>query len=70
MGIPLKSGRIFDAHDFIGRGGKSRLPVAEPVVVNEAFVRRIFPNEDPLGSQIGFGPDEIERHMDDCRRSG
>jgi putative ABC transport system permease protein len=50
LGIPLKSGRIFDPHD-------SALP-AEPVVVNEAFVRRIFPGEDPLGRQIGFGPDE------------
>ncbi|MGP0075920.1 MAG: ADOP family duplicated permease [Bryobacteraceae bacterium] len=48
--IPLKSGRIFDAHDFVRS--------MEPVVVNEAFVRRIFPGEDPVGRQIGYGPDE------------
>jgi len=50
LGIPLKSGRIFDPHDLA-------LP-AEPVVVNEAFVRRIFLGEDPLSRRIGFGPDE------------
>ena len=48
--IPLKSGRIFDAHDA------ARL--VEPVVVNEAFVRQIFPGEDPVGRQLGYGPDE------------
>jgi putative ABC transport system permease protein len=48
--IPLKSGRIFDAHD----SARS----VEPVVVNEAFVRRIFPGEDPVGRQLGYGPDE------------
>ena len=50
LGIPLKSGRVFDAHDVV--------PAAEPVVVNEAFVRRIFPGEDPVGRQLGYGPDE------------
>jgi ABC-type antimicrobial peptide transport system permease subunit len=29
------------------------------VVVNEAFVRRIFPGEDPLGRQIVFGGEEL-----------
>jgi putative ABC transport system permease protein len=59
--IPLKSGRIFDAHDFVRSPAPAYhgfLP-AEAVVVNEAFVRRIFPGEDPLGRQIGFGPDQI-----------
>ncbi len=50
LGIPLKSGRIFDPRD--------RALPAEPVVVNDAFVRRIFPGEAPLGRRIGFGPDE------------
>ncbi len=61
LGIPLQSGRVFDAHDFV------RTPVpanhgflpSEPVVVNEAFVRRIFPNEDPLGRRIAYGPDNF-----------
>ena len=59
--IPLKRGRIFDAHHFV----RSTVPAyhgfipSEPVVVNDAFVRRIFPGEDPLGRRIGFGPDQI-----------
>jgi predicted permease len=59
--IPLKGGRIFDGHDFV----RSPVPAyhgfipSEPVVVNEALVRRIFPGEDPLGKRIGFGPDQI-----------
>jgi predicted permease len=58
--IPLKSGRIFDLHDFVHPG----VPVtnygmasAAPVVVNEAFVRRIFSGENPLGQRVMFGPD-------------
>jgi predicted permease len=58
--IPLKSGRIFNAHDT----PRSTETVAvgfvpaEPVVVNSAFVRRVFPGEDPIGKRLGFGPDE------------
>jgi len=56
--VPLKSGRFFDAHE--PRGQKIAvpgLPAAENVVVNEAFVRRFFPGENPLGRSLGFGPD-------------
>jgi predicted permease len=42
--IPLKKGRYLDAHDT------ETTPWA--VVVNEAFVRLYFPNEDPIGKQI------------------
>jgi putative ABC transport system permease protein len=42
--IPLKKGRYLDDHDT------ENAPWA--VVVNEAFVRRYFPNEDPIGKQI------------------
>jgi len=61
LGISLKAGRIFDAHDFIGApaGPRPDLPLREVVVVNEAFVHRMFPNEDPLGRQLAFGPDEL-----------
>ena len=58
--IPLKGGRIFDAHDsappgtFVTNFG---MVSAAPVVVNEAFVRRIFPGENPLGQRLMFGPD-------------
>ncbi len=59
--IPLQSGRTFDAHDSAQPKeivGFMFVP-SEPVVVNEAFVRRIFPNENPLGRRVGYGPDEI-----------
>ncbi|MEO7997076.1 MAG: ADOP family duplicated permease [Gemmatimonadaceae bacterium] len=48
MGIPLKSGRLFD--------GTDQPNVAElSVVVNEALARKYFPNEDPIGKRIGGG---------------
>ena len=48
VGLALKRGRGFGREDVAGQ-----LPVA---VVNEAFVRRHFPGEDPLGHVIGvFG---------------
>jgi predicted permease len=52
LGVPLKAGRIFDQRDAPRAGSP------EPVVVNEAFVRRILPSEDPVGRLLGFGPDE------------
>ncbi len=61
--IPLRSGRIFDSHDFVQPWSSEIVNYAlvprEPVVVNEAFVRQVFPGEDPLGRRIGFGPDQI-----------
>jgi putative ABC transport system permease protein len=48
IGLPLKNGRFFDLSDTF------QTPVR--VVVNEAFVRRIFPGEDPVGRRIGYGP--------------
>jgi putative ABC transport system permease protein len=42
--IPLKKGRYLDDHDT------NAAPWA--VVVNEAFVRQFFPNEDPIGKQV------------------
>jgi putative ABC transport system permease protein len=44
LGIPLKKGRLLDEHDT------SAAPWA--IVVNEAVVRRYFPNEDPIGKEI------------------
>jgi len=57
--VPLKAGRFFDAYD----AGRSQEVVpgfvaAEPVVVNESFVRRIFQGENPLDQRLVFGPDE------------
>jgi putative ABC transport system permease protein len=61
LGIRLESGRIFDAHDFAGTPPAARPEFLrkEAVVVNEAFVRRIFPAEDPLGRQLVFGPEDL-----------
>jgi predicted permease len=45
--IPLRRGRMFTRADG---------PQSQPVVmVNEAFVRRFFPGEDPLGRRVTFG---------------
>jgi putative ABC transport system permease protein len=35
---------------------KQRLATPEPVVVNEAFVKRFFPNEDPIGKRFCIDP--------------
>ena len=45
--IPLRRGRLFDEHD---RSGQPQV-----VLVDEAFVRKFFPNEDPLGHRLTFG---------------
>jgi putative ABC transport system permease protein len=50
LGIPLLKGRNFSDSDM-----ETSPPVA---LVNQAFVDRYFPNEDPIGKQIrmGFNP--------------
>ena len=59
--IPLRRGRMFTAADA---------PQAQEVVlVNESFVRRFFPNEDPLGRRVTFGdPDAARQPVADDRR--
>ena len=48
LGIPILHGRDFDEHD-----SATSLPVA---IVNDAFARRFFPQEDPLGHRVkGMG---------------
>jgi predicted permease len=65
MGIPLKTGRDFNADDFAVAGqraarppGAKADPTAVPltVIVNEAFVRRYFPHLNPLGRHLDPGP--------------
>ncbi len=48
LGIPLRDGRVFDTRDV------SRSP--DNIVVNEAFAKKIFPGENPLGQGIFIGP--------------
>jgi putative ABC transport system permease protein len=52
LGIPLRSGRVFDAQDT------ARAPRA--TVVNEAFAQQIFPGEDPIGREIFTGSDAAQ----------
>ena len=47
VGIPLRSGRVFDSRDRVG---------SEPVmVINETLARRFFPGQDAVGQQIKLG---------------
>jgi putative ABC transport system permease protein len=50
MGIPLRQGRLLSDAD---RGG-----APEVMVVNEAFERRYFSAEDPIGRRISLGDEE------------
>lgn len=50
MGIALLQGRDFNAQDTEEH--------PRVVIVNEAFVRRHFPNEDPLGKRLSFNAAE------------
>ncbi|HTM23658.1 MAG TPA: FtsX-like permease family protein [Vicinamibacterales bacterium] len=47
MGVPLRSGRDFQAGDRAGTP-----PVA---IVNEAFVRQFMPGQEPIGQQVRWG---------------
>ena len=47
MEIPLLRGRLFDADDSM-----STLPVA---LISQAFARRYFPGQDPVGRRMMFG---------------
>jgi putative ABC transport system permease protein len=46
LGIPLVRGRVFDDRD--------RPDTPMPAVINEAAMRKFFPNEDPIGQRIAI----------------
>jgi putative ABC transport system permease protein len=50
MGIPLRSGRLFDARD-----GADAPPT---VVISESLAKRKFHGQDPLGKRLRIGGDE------------
>ncbi|HET7584714.1 MAG TPA: ABC transporter permease [Gemmatimonadaceae bacterium] len=54
LGIPVEAGRVFTAAD--------RADAPQVMVVNREFVRRFFPDENPLGKHItlGWGRDSAE----------
>src|SRR6185436_1343878 len=47
LGIPLRAGRDFDERD--------NMRVPEVVIINEAFARRFFPDENPIGRTLITG---------------
>jgi hypothetical protein len=51
MEIPLLAGRAFTRQD------DERAP--RVVVVNQAFARRFFPNENPVGKRFGFSESDV-----------
>jgi putative ABC transport system permease protein len=53
MGMPLRTGRDFEVGDGLGS--------APVVIVNEAFVRRFMPGQQPLGQHIRVGRDTARR---------
>jgi len=46
LGVPITRGRMFNSGDVT-----NGLPV---VIVNEAFVRRFYPDQDPIGKRVTF----------------
>jgi putative ABC transport system permease protein len=55
MGIPLRDGR-----DYAARDGLYSTPVA---IINEAFARRFFPDQNPLGRRINPAMSADERPL-------
>jgi predicted permease len=58
MEIPVLRGRKFKPEEYeltaqVEADKKLRASVAEPVIVNEAFVRAYFPNVNPIGQPFG-----------------
>ena len=67
MNIAVQRGRVFSDHDTMNS--------PEVMVVSNAFVKRYFPNEDPIGRRIIFdGNDKTAREIvgvvADIRRNG
>ena len=67
MNIALQRGRVFTSQDTAN--------TPQAMVVSEAFVKRYFPNEDPIGRRIIFDgnnpvPREIVGVVADIRRNG
>jgi putative ABC transport system permease protein len=67
MNIALRRGRVFAESDTAN--------TPQVMIVSDAFVKRYFPNEDPIGRRVVFdGPSEIPREIvgvvADVRRNG
>ncbi len=70
MGIPLLRGREFDDHDVAG--------APDVAIINNTFVERFFPGEDPIGKRYVYGTPGPENNkwitivgiVGDMRRTG
>ncbi len=49
LGLPMVRGREFTAAEEIGAGGTA------PVIIDQALVDKLFPNEDPIGQLLQYG---------------
>jgi putative ABC transport system permease protein len=47
IGIPLRRGRLLDAHDVAGAPGA--------ILISESLARRRFPDQDPIGKRVHVG---------------
>ena len=67
MNVALRQGRVFTNHDTANS--------PQAIIVSDAFVKRYFPNEDPIGRRFVFdGEEKIAREVvgvvADVRRNG
>lgn len=51
LGIPLLRGRVFDEHDT---SQSQRV-----IIINEAFAKKFFPGENPIGKHVTYSTDRI-----------
>ena len=77
MKVPLLRGRYLESGDAIAtmRARSLNVTAQEPVVVNETFARKFFPNENPVGRAFSTGAQrrnsfEIVGVVGDMHRQG
>ena len=54
LGIPLLAGRTFRPADMVSK--------SDAVIVDDLFVQRFYPHQNPLGRQFGTGPKPTEQY--------
>jgi predicted permease len=59
LGVPIVAGRDFNANDnhWVKYGPQADDWTPTAVIINEAFARRYFHGQNPLGHHLGFGID-------------
>jgi len=64
LGLPIMRGRPFSRSEAETDGGP------RVAIVDETLAERLWPDEDPLGRQIGFGRDPADRGTNDMEVVG